>query len=220
MPTTLSPFISEHLLVSGHRYLWEGGIEHNDISVGNLMYDKTKNGEGVLNDFDLAHVNGNTRPSGTARTGTMPFMALDLLTEGAWAGRVERLYRHDCESFAWVLLWICYRYDNGKEIEYPPLSEFLTSSFLECYRNKLAVDQITTNKLPTESYRKFGPAVSKLINHFLHRRLEVSNIIHITKYEEKDNDDALVKESENEDDAVAKELKGVLKTAGFGDVEL
>ena len=44
------------------------------------MYDKTKNGEGVLNDFDLAHVRGTKRPSGTERTGTMPFMALDLLT--------------------------------------------------------------------------------------------------------------------------------------------
>jgi hypothetical protein len=45
------------------------------------------------NDFDLAHVRGKTRPSGTERTGTMPFMALDLLTKEAWEGKVERLYR-------------------------------------------------------------------------------------------------------------------------------
>jgi hypothetical protein len=56
VPTTLSPFISEHLLVLGRRYLWKGGIEHNDISVGNLMYDKMNDDAGVLNDFDLANL--------------------------------------------------------------------------------------------------------------------------------------------------------------------
>jgi tRNA A-37 threonylcarbamoyl transferase component Bud32 len=65
VPFTLLLFISELLLLLGHRRLWKGGIEHNDISVSNLMYDKTKNGEGVLNDFDLAHVRGKARPSGT-----------------------------------------------------------------------------------------------------------------------------------------------------------
>jgi len=57
------------------------------------------------------------------------FMALDLLTEEAWNGHVERLYRHDCESFAWVLLWICCRYHNGKVINDPPLKRFITDSF-------------------------------------------------------------------------------------------
>jgi hypothetical protein len=37
-------------------------------------------------------------------TGTIPFMAIDLLTKDAWSGHIERQYRHDCESFAWVLL--------------------------------------------------------------------------------------------------------------------
>ena len=120
MPITLLLFISEPSLVLGHRYLWKGGIEHNNISVSNLMYDKDKNRVGVINDFDLAHVRGKERPSGIERTGTMPFMALDLLTEDAWAGKVQRLYRHDCESFAWVLLCICSRYDNGAQITNPP----------------------------------------------------------------------------------------------------
>src|ERR1700733_166262 len=136
----MSSFISEFLLVLGHRYLWKCGIEHNDIIVSNLMYDKANNCTGVLNDFDLAHVRGNERPSGTERTGTMPFMALDLLTKNAWAGKVERLYRHDCESFMWVLLWICARYDHGVEIEDPPFSEFITSDHLQCRKEKIACD--------------------------------------------------------------------------------
>lgn len=36
----------------GHYYLWEGGIEHGDISLGNLMWDSLKE-KGVLGDFDL-----------------------------------------------------------------------------------------------------------------------------------------------------------------------
>src|SRR5277367_4773944 len=146
----MSSLISELLLLLGHRYLWKGGIEHNDISVSNLMYDKANNCTGVLNDFDLAHVRGNDRPSGTEQTGTMPFMALDLLTEGARAGKVERLYRHDCESFAWVLLWICSRYDNGAEIEDPPFDDFITSDFKQCYEKKTSCRNIIIETKPTE----------------------------------------------------------------------
>ena len=84
----------------GHYYLSLGGVEHNDISEKNLMYDRLSEDRGILNDFDLAHLDGKPRPSGTERTGTMPFMALGLLTEDAWDSKVRRLYRHDCESFA------------------------------------------------------------------------------------------------------------------------
>jgi hypothetical protein len=78
------------------------------------MYDKT-NTRGVLNDYDFAHWTTQCRPTGMERTGTRPFMALDLLTDAAWDGKIERLYRHDCESFAWVLLWVCCRYEGGKQ---------------------------------------------------------------------------------------------------------
>jgi Fungal protein kinase len=163
----LSLFISELLLVLGHRFLWKGGIEHNDISVSNLMYDKANNDAGVLNDFDLAHVRGNRRPSGTERTGTMPFLALDLLTEDAWAGNVERLYRHECESFAWVLLWICARYDNGAEIEDPPLNKFITSGFRQCFLSKYSCGKTIIEIKPTASYQIFWRAAVKLVFHVL-----------------------------------------------------
>ncbi|KAK2462244.1 hypothetical protein APHAL10511_005740 [Amanita phalloides] len=43
------------------------------------------------------------------RTGTVPFMALDLLVED---GPVPRhLYRHDLESFLWILIWAAVHYD-------------------------------------------------------------------------------------------------------------
>ena len=62
---------------------------------------------GVLNDFNLARLGSPGRkPSAKDNTGTLPFLALDLLDEGALGGSVERLYRHDAESFAWCLIYI------------------------------------------------------------------------------------------------------------------
>ena len=214
MPLALSLFIFELLLVLGHRHLWKGGIEHNDISVSNLMYDKTKNGAGVLNDFDLAHVRGEPRPSGMERTGTMPFMALDLLTKEAWEGKVERLYRHDCESFMWVLLWIFARYDNGAEIKKPPFDEFFTSNFLQCYEKKSTCDRTIPNIKPTTSYKDYWSAAVQLLIHFRRHatiRADARMLAALANRTQL--------EPEDDNDAVVQELQDVLKNAGF-DIEL
>ena len=101
--------VLEPLLTSppGHYRLWVNGIHHGDISLNNLMYDistETGNPVGIVNDFDLAawvdHPTTNND-----RTGTIPFMAIDLL-DGGLDDRIPRLYRHDLESFIWVLAYI------------------------------------------------------------------------------------------------------------------
>jgi Fungal protein kinase len=73
------------------------------------MYNKLNGDCGVLSDYDLAHLYGQQRSSDTECTGTVPFMTLDLLSKDAMDGNITRLYRQDCESFVWVLLWICLR---------------------------------------------------------------------------------------------------------------
>jgi len=93
---------------SGHRLLWVMGIAHGDISFNNLMFDpKTKHA--ILNDFDLASTMdpGIKFPPkiGHRRTGTLIFMALDLLKDKGIDGEVARSYHHELESFVWVLLW-------------------------------------------------------------------------------------------------------------------
>lgn len=103
------------------------------------MYDRERK-MAKLNDFDLAHVRGHPKPSGWERTGTMPFMAVELLTEEAWNGQVERLYRHDCESFAWVLVWISARYDEGGLISNPPFSDWQALDHADCYKAKYTAD--------------------------------------------------------------------------------
>ena len=56
----------------------------------------------MLIDFDLAIVSGE-RMGGRYMTGTMEFMAIDVL-RGA-----EHTYRHDLESLFYLLLWMCAR---------------------------------------------------------------------------------------------------------------
>lgn len=92
----------------GHYLLWRIGIVHGDISLSNLMYRQNRfDLVGMLNDFDLAAVvdPGTRSPpkTGWERTGTLPFMALDLLRYTK--GEIKRWYRHDLESFAWCLFW-------------------------------------------------------------------------------------------------------------------
>jgi hypothetical protein len=99
-----------------HRLLWELGIAHGDISFHNLMFE---NDTGILNDFDLASIMkpGDASPSKTGhrRTGTAMFMSLDLLTADGVKGLVPRTYRHELESFAWVLLYAALCVTNGEE---------------------------------------------------------------------------------------------------------
>ncbi len=56
----------------------------------------------MLIDLDLAIVDGE-RTGGRHMTGTMEIMAIDVLRG------VEHTYRHDLESFLYLLLWMCAR---------------------------------------------------------------------------------------------------------------
>ncbi|KAG1883408.1 hypothetical protein F4604DRAFT_1677732 [Suillus subluteus] len=90
---------------AGHLNLWKEGVYHQDITPGNLMWYR-KNGKliDVLNDYDLSSSANVVGPRGNERTGTVPFMALDLLSAKAQRGEVKHLYRHDLESFMRIVL--------------------------------------------------------------------------------------------------------------------
>jgi hypothetical protein len=133
---------------------------------------------GVLNDFDLARLvtPGNVYPRGFDRTGTTPFLALDLLTEGAQDGKVERRYRHDLESFLWVLMWITACYDSGVESIPDDHRRWLNEDVIACLDAKtrmLEVEVVTTN-----SYRLLRGVTDVLRNYwdlfYSRRREEIS----------------------------------------------
>ena len=68
-----------------------------------MYYRERDSVAGVLNDWDLAKVLSSSATPNTDRTGTIPFMALDLLS----GERVVHMFRHDAESFVWLFLWVC-----------------------------------------------------------------------------------------------------------------
>ena len=96
------------VLSPGLYLLWKIGIAHGDVSLSNMMYyEQDGKKYGVLNDFDLAAIMavGERTPKkqGFERTGTLPFMAIDLLRYPD--GQISRWFRHDLESCMWCVVW-------------------------------------------------------------------------------------------------------------------
>ncbi|KAL5639093.1 hypothetical protein ACGC1H_006571 [Rhizoctonia solani] len=90
-------------LVVAHRALYEIGILHCDVSIGNIMFDPIQQ-EPYLIDGDLGKFVSNLAgPASSHRTRTLPFMATDLLMDQP----PPHIYRHDLESFFYVLIWMC-----------------------------------------------------------------------------------------------------------------
>jgi len=80
------------------------------------MWDDRRN-VGILNDFDLAKLADQAGGSGQDNTGTLPFMALDLLSEKGLRGEIPRRYRHEAESFAWSLICLSLSMIEGTDGE-------------------------------------------------------------------------------------------------------
>jgi hypothetical protein len=75
--------------------------------------------KGIVNDWDMAsHLNATGEvPTSTARhrTGTIPFMARDLLVDEP----PVHLYRHDLESFFYILIWAAVHFDIQNKTRLP-----------------------------------------------------------------------------------------------------
>lgn len=114
--------------IKAHRSLYmAGNILHRDVSSNNIIItdpDTADGFKGMLIDLDLAKVR-DSGPSGARhQTGTIQFMAVEVLLT------VDHTYRHDLESFFYVLLWMCARqsWSNGfaqLEQEQPPRESLL-----------------------------------------------------------------------------------------------
>ena len=122
--------------LSGHAFLWKHSIEHINPSLWNVKYHPIRK-YGVLTDFDLPAMSWRTRVAGSNRTGTIPFMALDLLFGEYGEDKVTRHYHHELEAFIWMLPFVFLAYDNG---ELDPKNRFIkywiTSDQLTCRKEK------------------------------------------------------------------------------------
>lgn len=106
------------MLYTGHYHAYHTGrILHRDISESNLMiFRPAESAEvvGILNDFDMATerlLDAKEAEVSAAhhRTGTLPFMALELVDNDET--EPVHLYRHDLESFFCILIWAATHYD-------------------------------------------------------------------------------------------------------------
>ncbi|OAX78717.1 hypothetical protein ACJ72_06972 [Emergomyces africanus] len=119
--------------IRAHRSLYlVGNILHRDISENNIIITDPKNANGnfgMLIDLDLAKEIGSGRTGARHQTGTMEFMAIEVLRA------VDHTYRHDLESFFYVLIWQCARhgwerFNRSKEKpEDSLLNEWYTGSY-------------------------------------------------------------------------------------------
>ncbi|RXW21540.1 hypothetical protein EST38_g4306 [Candolleomyces aberdarensis] len=107
--------------VECHHQAWEvGKTMHRDLSENNLMlyWDEDGTVKGVLNDWDMASFTDEERDATTAahhRTGTPPFMAMDLLDPDKQNATPRHAFRHELESLFYILLWAALHYDiSGK----------------------------------------------------------------------------------------------------------
>ncbi|GAW04145.1 protein kinase [Lentinula edodes] len=122
-----------------HQWLYECvGILHRDLSSGNIMYRRIDGKVyGVLNDFDLSSRvrDMNYGPTSKQRTGTRPFMSVDLL-DYRWAG--GHLYRHDLESLFYIMLCLACRYEApGVPAPEPrPYSQWFSGTDREIFNDK------------------------------------------------------------------------------------
>ncbi|UKZ59238.1 uncharacterized protein TrAtP1_000556 [Trichoderma atroviride] len=123
--------------IKAHQSLYsKGNILHRDISENNIiMTDPEKDGfSGMLIDLDLAKELGSGRSGARCRTGAMEFMAIEVLRD------TDHTYRHDLESFLYVLLWQCIRRGwefVGRTLSKPSqLRGWYTGTFEDIARNK------------------------------------------------------------------------------------
>ncbi|KIW99445.1 uncharacterized protein Z518_11184 [Rhinocladiella mackenziei CBS 650.93] len=118
-----------------------------------------------LIDLDLAiRINRKGSSGARGRTGTRAFMAIGALLDE------EHSFMHDCESFFWVLLWICVHY-NQKGTESVVVPDFEKWNYVDMAElaklKKGTIDderdfQRTAEENFTPYYQPLAPWVNRL----------------------------------------------------------
>lgn len=123
-----------------HQSLYtDGKILHRDISENNIIITNPSYADGfkgMLIDLDLAKEQGKGPSGARQRTGTMEFMAIEVLLG------ISHTYRHDLEAFFYVLIWLCARRSwslptaLGQRPEESILSRWYTGSYEDIAQSK------------------------------------------------------------------------------------
>ncbi|KAL7268345.1 hypothetical protein RUND412_009035 [Rhizina undulata] len=126
--------------IRGHQSLYlTGNILHRDISINNVMIAtlelEWRDGfKGNLVDLDMTVSTdlAGDRKVAHHRTGTLEFMSLNVLKGG------KHTFRDDLESFFYVLLYICFKWNAPKQPkkELTPIDRWSLPDFERVYEKK------------------------------------------------------------------------------------
>ncbi|KAK0462336.1 uncharacterized protein EV420DRAFT_1304426 [Desarmillaria tabescens] len=104
-----------------HRAFVKGKALHGDITAENAMFyrHRTHGIRGCLNGFNNSSASTGDGPSNGAadvpfRAEAVPFMALDIIDE--YKAPMPRFYRHDLESFVYLLVWAGVHFDIRRHV--------------------------------------------------------------------------------------------------------
>ncbi|CAD6502871.1 BgTH12-05460 [Blumeria graminis f. sp. triticale] len=126
--------------IIGHRNLYDKGIIHGDISAGNIILTKadvTGASEGLLIDLDMASFREEIKGKKQREriTGTLKYMALELLEAiDDNENTLKQTYRHDLESFFYVLITGCMSYCRKEAPKH--LQNWYSSNSTLCFTSK------------------------------------------------------------------------------------
>ncbi|KAJ3990743.1 protein kinase, partial [Lentinula boryana] len=142
-----------------HRWLYQcARILHRDLSISNIMFRRIEGkAYGVLNDFDLSSFVHDMATDPVSefdlvRTGTRPFMSVDLL-DPIWEG--GHLYRHDLESLFFIMICLACRYERPGVPAAEPraFSKWFSGSDEEVHASKTVFySDRSARKLPIQPY--------------------------------------------------------------------
>ncbi|KAI0692608.1 hypothetical protein BC835DRAFT_1520876 [Cytidiella melzeri] len=149
--------MAKQVITCIHDLRYKGLILHCDVSEGNIMYQKRGSEDYfVLVDIDSGvGLDENGFPKEATprhRTGTLPFMALELIQDMQAAEemdseceRVIHCVRHDYESVLWVTLWCAIKIadpnapDKYAKFRVAELAEWEFGTYKQIANNKLVV---------------------------------------------------------------------------------
>ncbi|KAI0040372.1 hypothetical protein FA95DRAFT_886153 [Auriscalpium vulgare] len=95
-------------------------------------------GRTAFNDWDLASIEQEHADRYLDRTGSIPFMPLELLNSEYWAGTIERTYYQGLESLIWAFTFVLLNFDcDRKTVTKRAASAWLTGDYVACFKEKL-----------------------------------------------------------------------------------
>ncbi|TRM57764.1 hypothetical protein BD626DRAFT_586521 [Schizophyllum amplum] len=179
-------FISAWFQCKEVHYLnWLNDIHHKDPSATNLMYRlrPDESIEAVLNDWDLGIDARELQTHlGFEVTGTIPFMAIDLLTPQAMRGEVRHLYRHDLEAMIWVFVWIMCCYDEGKQRTVPEeVAEWTAQDPKAARGGKRSFPDSFSQSVAAPSWAVEYPLANLLVDHMADSLRERAKAINVSR---------------------------------------